>query len=257
MPDLKGKTAIVTGAARGIGQATARRLASAGANVVVTDVLEDELKAVADSITADGSKAIARRLDVSKKEEWDKLFSDVQSEFGSVDIMINNAGIALLGNIEDVKAEDWQRIHDVNIMGVFFGTQGAITAMKEKGGAIVNLSSIAGDVAELNFAAYNASKGAVKMLTKNAAVHCAKAGYPVRINSIHPGYTETPLIAGALGAIPPEMAQALVQETVGRIPMGRFAQPDEIAGPILFLVSDDASYVTGSALTVDGGYTAM
>ncbi len=256
MMNLTDKTVVVTGAARGIGHATVTAFAQAGAKVIATDILQDELMTLVDSLSKAGHRVTGLKHDVSNPDDWTAVMAAAAAE-GGLDVMVNNAGIAILGDIETTTVDDWTKIHEVNIVGVFLGTQNAIAAMKESGGSIVNISSIAGEVAELHFAAYNASKGAVKLLTKNAAAHCAKAGYPIRINSVHPGYTETPLVAGALSSVPAEVAEALVADTISRIPMARFAQPAEIAGPILFMASDAASYITGSALVVDGGYTAV
>jgi 3alpha(or 20beta)-hydroxysteroid dehydrogenase len=254
---LKGKVVIVTGAARGIGRATATAFAEAGSIVIATDVLLDEVAALASELRAGGGRVDAIRQDVTSAAEWHALFESVAGKHGRVDILINNAGIARIGTIESASIEDWRRTFDVNVESVFLGTQAAIAAMKSRGGVIVNVASIAGRVAEQRLAAYNASKGAVRLLTMNAAMHCARMKYPIRINSIDPGYTETPLVANALATMPSNEAETYAADIVAQIPMGRLAKPSEIAEPILFLASDSASYMTGTGLVVDGGYTAV
>ena len=166
------------------------------------------------------------------------------------------AGIAIVGNAEDTSLDDWRRTQSINLDGVFLGTRAAIGAMKAHGGAIVNVSSIEGIIGEPIVAAYNASKGGVRIFTKSAALHCAAQGYPIRINSIHPGFVATPMVAGAVEFLGPQAGPAFQQEVLSRIPMKRLALPEEIAAGICFLASDDASYMTGSELVVDGGYTA-
>ena len=257
MKGLKGKVVIVTGAARGIGRAAAEAFAEAGSVVVATDLLDDELGNVVVPLAAKGLAIEGMRQDVTEAAHWPRLMADIVARHGRVDVLVNNAGIARLGTIEDGTLEDWRLTYSVNVESVFLGTQAAIAVMKTRGGAIVNVASVAGNVAEPRLAAYNASKGAVKLLTLNAAMHCAAKGYPIRVNAVHPGYTDTPLVANALETLPEEEATVFAKEIVTHIPMGRLATPEEIAGPILFLASDHASYMTGSGLIVDGGYTAV
>lgn len=256
MTGLKNKVAIVTGAARGIGRATAAAFAEAGATVIATDLLDGELADLVKPLVDRGLRIEGVRQDVTDAAAWPRLMADVSARHGGVDILINNAGIGRIGTIEEQSLDDWRITYTVNVESVFLGTQAAIAVMKARGGAIVNVASIAGNVGEPRLAAYNASKGAVKLLTINAALHCANSGYPIRVNSIHPGYTDTPLVTNAIGGMPEAEGAAFTAEIIAHIPMRRLATPEEIAGPILFLASDAASYMTGSALIVDGGYTA-
>ena len=225
--------------------------------MIATDLLLDEVGALASELRAGGARVEAIRQDVTSAAEWRALFDSVVAKHGRVDIPINNAGMARIGTIETASLEDWRRTNEVNFESVFLGTQAAIAAMKSRGGAIVNVASIAGRVAEHRLAAYNTSKGAVRLLTMNAAIHCTRMKYPIRINSIDPGYTETPLVANALATMPSNEAETYAAEIAAQIPMGRLAKPSEIAEPILFLASDSASYMTGTGLVVDGGYTAV
>lgn len=256
MMRFDGRVVMVTGAARGIGRATATAFADAGATVVATDIIDDELAELVDDLNRRGGKVRGVRQDVTDAALWPRILAEVVARDGRLDVLVNNAGIAVFGNIEEQTIDEWRRTASVNVESVFMGTQAAIAVMKEHGGAIVNVASIAGNVGEPLLAAYNASKGAVKLLTINAALHCANSGYPIRVNSVHPGYTDTPLVNNAIGALPPEEGQAFSAAIMAQIPVGRLAQAEEIAGPILFLASDLASYMTGSALIVDGGYTA-
>ncbi|MEH3047776.1 SDR family NAD(P)-dependent oxidoreductase [Sphingomonas adhaesiva] len=256
MKGLKEKVVVVTGAARGIGRATVVAFAAQGSVVVATDVLDDELAALVDEVKRNGGRVEGVHQDVTDAAAWPRLLADVVARHGGVDVLVNNAGIAIIGTIEEQTLDEWRKTAAVNVESVFLGTQAAIAVMKARGGAIVNVASVAGNVGEPRLAAYNASKGAVKLLTINAALHCASHGYPIRVNSVHPGYTDTPLVANAIGSMPEDEAQAYSAEIVAHIPLGRLARPEEIADPILFLASDSASYITGSGLIVDGGYIA-
>ncbi|PZU43990.1 MAG: 3-beta hydroxysteroid dehydrogenase [Sphingomonas sp.] len=247
---LENKVAIVTGGARGIGNATCRALALEGAAIIVTDVIVEEGEALAASLADDGHKAVFRRQDVTSEVEWDEIFA--AAPFGPIDILVNNAGIGIPGSIEDQSFADWRRTMAVNLDAVFLGTRAAVRHMKERGGVIVNVCSIEGNVGNPHVPAYNASKGGVRLLTKSAALHCARSGYPLRINSLHPGYVATPLVENALPDLPEDFAAKALERT----PMGRFGETDEIARTVVFLASEDASYMTGAELVVDGGYTA-
>lgn len=246
---------LVTGAARGIGLATVRRFAQEGGTVVATDIDKGELDRAADDLVAAGHRVESFAHDVTDKDAWRMLIDGIVSRHGRLDVLVNNAGTGEFAGIEETTPEQWRRVMAVNLDGVFLGMQAGIAAMKEKGGAIVNVASIMANVAEPMLAAYSATKGGVRMLTKSAAVDCARRGYGIRINSIHPGYTDTRLVRDALAALGPAAAE-LSEAVVKAIPLGRLADPEEIAGPILFLASDDASYMVGSELIVDGGYVA-
>ncbi len=252
MNRLQGKTALITGAGSGLGLATAQCFAQEGARVVLTDIDHARVQAEAQRLCAAGHDAVALAHDVTRESDWDRVIAAA----GALDVLVNNAGVGRLGSIEDASLQDWRAVLEINLDGVFLGTQKAIAAMKERGGSIINVSSIEGIVGEPNLAAYNASKGGVRLLTKSAALHCAAQGYGIRVNSLHPGYIATPMVTGALAAMPADVAQALQADIVSRIPLGRLALADEIAPALVFMASDESRYMTGAELVIDGGYTA-
>lgn len=256
MRRVEDKVALVTGGGLGLGRASATRLAGEGAKVVVTDIKSEAGEAVAAEIAAAGGEALFVPQDVSKEHEWRRAIKETLERFGRLDVLVNNAGVLLRANVEDTDLEDWQALMDVNVNGVFLGTKYGIEAMKKNGGgSIVNLSSIEGLIGDPQLAAYNASKGAVRIFTKSAALHCAKAGYGIRVNSIHPGYIWTPMVEQLAEE------QGDVEETrrqlAGLHPIGRVGEPDDIAFGVLYLASDESKFVTGSELVIDGGYTAQ
>ncbi len=255
MNRVRGKVALVTGAGLGLGRAAALLLAREGARVVVSDIKEAEGRAVADEIIDGGGEAIFIRHDVTSEDDWRNAIALTVSRFGGLDILVNNAGVALSANVEQTTLEQWRWLMAINLDGVFLGTKYAIAPMKSRGGSIINLSSIEGLIGDANLAAYNASKGGVRVFTKSAALHCAKAGYKIRVNSIHPGYIWTPMVEQHLASQPdPIAAKAFV---VGLHPLGHFGEPDDIANGVLYLASDESKFVTGSELVIDGGYTAQ
>ncbi|WP_428630126.1 glucose 1-dehydrogenase [Sphingopyxis sp.] len=256
MKRFEGKTVLITGAARGIGLAAAEQFASEGAAVTITDIDEGEAVDAAERLRQTGLDVEARRQDVTDETEWTEVIGAIVAARGNLDILVNNAGAAFLKTVEETSVDDWRRLMAINLESVFLGTRTAITAMKEKGGVIVNVASIAANIAEPLFPAYNATKAGVAMFTKAAAVNCARQGWPVRINSLHPGYCETKLVADAVEGLG-DAAADFAATTVAAIPLGRMATPYEIARPLLFLASDDAAYMVGSELVVDGGYIAI
>lgn len=256
MGRFTGTVAMVTGAGSGIGLATAERFAHEGAAVVLTDINAEQVKKETLRLSNEGFSVHAIVHDVTSEDAWDRAMTEAVGWHGKIDVLVNNAGIGVMGTVEDTSLEDWRKTMAVNLDGVFLGTQKAIKVMKVQGGSIINVSSIEGIIGEPLIAAYNASKGGVRIFTKSAALHCMSQGYPVRINSIHPGFVVTPMVSGFLSQVTAEVGEAFQQDLIKRIPMGRLAQPGEIAGAILFLASEDASYMTGSELVVDGGYTA-
>ncbi|EGG75219.1 Cyclopentanol dehydrogenase [Gluconacetobacter sp. SXCC-1] len=248
--------ALVTGAALGIGKATALLLAREGARVVVADMKAQEGHAVVAEIEAAGGEALFVPLNVTVEEDWSKAMAAIKARFGRLDIAVNNAGIAYTGTVESTSLADWRRVQAVNLDGVFLGTRYAVEAMKPQGsGSIINLSSIEGLVGDPTLAAYNASKGGVRLFTKSAALHCARSGYKIRVNSVHPGYIWTPMVQGLTSGTPDQ--EAARQKLIDLHPLGHLGEADDIAYGILFLASDESKFMTGSELVIDGGYTAQ
>lgn len=253
MKRVEGKICLVTGGARGLGLAAAQALLAEGAKVMITDTDSAAGFALAERLGAD---ACFRVQDVTCARQWEETLDALESHWGKIDVLVNNAGIGVFADIEAITLENWQSTLDVNLNGTFLGTRAAIRRMKLDGGAIVNVASIEGLVGEAGLPAYNASKGGVRLLSRSAAIHCARSGYGIRINCLCPGFVETRMLGDALATLGPERGQKLAAEKLARIPMGRFGTPAEIAPAVLFLASDEASYVTGADLVVDGGFTA-
>ena len=247
---LEGKVALISGGARGMGAAEARLFASEGAKVVLGDVLESEGQQVEAEIAEAGGEAVFVRLDVTSEDDWQRAVDTAIERFGGLHILVNNAGIWNGGNVETQTVEGWDQIMDINAKGVFLGTRAAIPAMRDSGsGSIVNISSVAGIIGSVGATAYNASKGAVRLLTKSTAVQYAAEG--IRCNSVHPGPIETQMIR----EVYPD--DEIRNSRISAIPMGRMGEMDDVAKGVLFLASDEASYMTGSELVIDGGATAM
>jgi NAD(P)-dependent dehydrogenase (short-subunit alcohol dehydrogenase family) len=256
MGRVAGKVALVTGAGLGLGRASSLLMASEGARLVVSDIDEGLASDTAAGIVAAGGEALALRHDVSSPEDWQAVMAAVERRFGRLDVLVNNAGIAIARNIEDTTLAEWRRTMAVNLDGVFLGCQQGVGLMKKSGGgSIINLSSIDGIIGEAELAAYCASKGGVRTLTKAVAVHCAEQRYGIRCNSIHPGYIWTPQTENYLrdlGKLEQEKAKAL-----SRHPIGFLGEPNDIAWMVLYLASDESKFVTGSEMVVDGGYLAV
>ena len=193
---------------------------------------------------------------MTDEARWREVVDAVVARYGRLDVLVNNAGIAILGNIEKATLADFRKTQAVNVEGVFLGCREAVRVMKANGGgSIVNLSSVAGLIGDASSAAYCASKGAVRLLTKSVALHCARAGYGIRCNSVHPSFTETPMVEGFLAETrEPDRVRAGLKRAA---PMGRFGQPDEIAAAILYLASDESAFTTGAEIVIDGGLTAQ
>jgi 3alpha(or 20beta)-hydroxysteroid dehydrogenase len=262
---LEGKVALVTGAARGLGLACAQSLAAAGAQVMVTDILETEGAEAASAITKAGGIAKFLYLDVTSEGDWEKAVATTVEQLGGLHILVNNAGIELASFLTDMSFEAWRRVQAVNYDSVFLGLREAVRAMKPdgisgQGGSIINISSAAGMRGFAGQAAYCGSKGGVRLLTKSAAVECAKLGMGIRVNSVHPAVIKTPMYDEIL----PEWAEmftggdkeALHEAVVGWHPMGYLGEPDDVANAVLFLASDFSKFTTGSELLVDGGLCA-
>jgi len=250
---VKDKVALVTGAGSGLGEAISRRLAEEGATVVVADINESSALRVAEAI---GGSATAVQQDVTDELRWQELVSEIVERYGQLDILVNNAGIALVGTVEDTTLEDWQLVQKVNLDAVFVGTREAIKVMKIRSGSIINISSIEGIIGEQKVAAYNASKGGVRIFTKSAALHCCAEGYAIRVNSVHPGFIDTNMVSGAVGTMSEAEGEAFTSRIVSNIPMGKMGEPLDIANGVLFLASEESKYMTGSELVIDGGYIA-
>ncbi|HWB49709.1 MAG TPA: glucose 1-dehydrogenase [Stellaceae bacterium] len=256
MSRVKDKVALVTGGRRGLGEASAVMLAREGAKVVITDRKEDGAEIVLNKIKGSGGEAVFFQQDVSKEDDWKNVIQQVEKQFGRLDILVNNAGVGAGKNIEELTLEDWRWVMSVNLDGVFLGTKYAIESMKTSGGgSIINMSSIEGMVGDRRLAAYDASKGGVRILTKSAALHCAKAGYNIRVNSLHPGFIDTAMVAGFVKA--QGDASAARQELVSLHPIGHLGEPDDVAYAVVYLASDESKFVTGSEMVVDGGFTAQ
>jgi NAD(P)-dependent dehydrogenase (short-subunit alcohol dehydrogenase family) len=250
MDRLAGKVALISGGARGQGAAEGRLFVREGAAVVLGDVLDDEGKKVEAEIRANGGRATYVHLDVTRESDWQAAVATAVSTYGKLDVLVNNAGVLLRAKIENTTEADWDRIMAINVKGVFLGTKHAIPAMRQAGGgSIVNISSTAGLVGSPGgTAAYTATKGAVRLFTKSTAIQHARD--KIRCNSVHPGPIATDMIKDVL-----ENAAAWEQR-MRRLPMGRPGTVDEVAYGVLYLASDEASYVTGSELVIDGGTTA-
>ena len=256
MARFSGKTIFITGGATGIGLAAVTEFAREDARVVATDIDRAGLDAALGPLAAEGLLVEGFTQDVTNEDLWQSLFADIVARHGGIDVLVNNAGIGIHGDAERATLDEWRRTIAINLEAVFIGQREAIRIMKVRGGNIINIASIAANVGEPLLVAYNASKGGVAQLTKAAALSCAAAGYPIRVNSLHPGYTVTKLVTDGIAAIPIEERAAFADGVMAKIPMGRMADPLEIARPLLFLASDDASYMTGAELVVDGGYLA-
>lgn len=248
---LHGKVALITGAAHGMGEVEAKMFAQEGAKVVVADILEPEGQQVVAAINASGGEASFVRLDVTKEEDWQEAVATTVARFGTLDILVNNAGLSGMHTQDLMSTEAWDRLLNVNAKGVFLGLKYAIPAMQRAGGgSIVNISSVSGFVGQTHIhMGYNASKGAVRLMTKSAAVQYARDG--IRVNSVHPGMRAP--MRTAITSVDQEQRQ---QRPV-HVPMGRPGRREQVGYAVLFLASDEASYITGTELVVDGGLLAQ
>lgn len=246
---LEGRTAIVSGAARGLGAAIAEALAREGASVYLGDVLCDDGSETADAIRVLGGSASFVNLDVTQAADWESVIARAVEDTGRLDVLVNNAGIYRAPGVEATTLDVWNAVIAVNLTGTLLGMQAAIPVLRRSGGgAIVNISSVVTFAAGRTGAAYQASKGGVLSLTKAAAIELANDG--IRVNSVHPGSIDTPMAANARAGDPDGMRQQ-----AARHPLGRLARPDEIAQAVVYLASDDSSFVTGASLVVDGGFS--
>lgn len=260
MKKLENKVALITGAAQGIGTASALRMASEGATIVVADILEEKARTVVQKIIEDGGKAIFIALDVTKEEAWIAAIAEVRATYGALHILMNNAGIGRASPLVDMDYKMFRQLFAINVDGMFLGMKHTIPLITESGGgSIINLSSIASRKPELNMSAYCATKAAIAHLTKVAALECASAKNNIRVNSMHPGMIVTPAwdALGNLNGDDPSTKLDLVAMAEKAVPLGFAGMPDDIANAVLFLASEDSRYMTGSEMIVDGGQVLL
>ncbi|WP_422000386.1 glucose 1-dehydrogenase [Reyranella sp.] len=252
MSRLDGKVVLLSGGASGIGAETARLVVREGGRAVIADRDEERGRALAGEL---GGSGHFETLDVTNEAAWQRAVAGAVDRFGRLDGLVNAAGVGVRNSIEDCSLADYRRVNDVNALGTFLGCKAAVAAMKGSGGgSIVNISSVLGLRGASYAMAYCASKGAVRLLTKSVALHCAQMRYGIRCNSVHPGYIDTPMIAPALAASMGNMDGRQWLEELH--PLGRLGRPEEVAAMILFLLSDESTFSTGSEFVCDGGLTA-
>ncbi len=253
MGRVQGKVALITGGTAGIGYAAAELICKEGGSVMLTDLRSVEGEASAQALRDQGYDAAFVEQDVTSEERWPEVIAATVKRFGKLDIMVNNAGVGIPTDLEESDLAHWRFVNSVNMEAVFMGTKSAIRQMKKTGGgSIINISSIEGIVGDPKFAAYNASKGGVRLFTKSAALYCAEKKYKIRVNSVHPGFTQTPMVDAAVNFFTADDAARIERE----IAIGYMAEAIDQAYGILFLASDESRYMTGSELVIDGGYTA-
>jgi NAD(P)-dependent dehydrogenase (short-subunit alcohol dehydrogenase family) len=251
MGRVEGNVAIVTGGGLGIGRATAELLAEEGAQVAVTDIDEEAGRETVARITDAGGEAAFYEHDVAEEDQWERVVQQVQDALGAPDVLVNNAGIYLIKPMEETSVEAWRRLMDINVMGVFLGMKHCTPQMKAQGrGSVINLSSVAGLVGSPHHTCYGASKGAVRIMTKDAALELAESG--VRVNSIHPAYIDTQM--ADYGA---EVNDMTKEELDAMHPIGHMGEPLDVAYAVLYLASEESKFMTGAELVLDGGYTAQ
>ena len=253
---VKGKVAIVTGAASGLGFAAAQKLLNEGSKVILTDINKDILDTMDERLSGFSSSQFKTyHHDVSSEESWKEVIDRSELDFEGINILINSAGISLGADIVSTDFEVWKKVHEVNLDSVFLGCKYAIPIMAKYGpGSIINLSSISGIVAGWNTAAYNSSKAGVRHLTKSVALYCAKKGYDIRCNSIHPAFVNTPILDPLKQAFGEEKA---VQKLARQIPINKIGEPEDVAYAVLYLASDESKFMTGTEIVLDGGLSAM
>lgn len=250
---VSGKVVLITGAASGVGKEDALLLAREGARLVLTDVNEEGVRALAAEI---GETAIGMRMDISSEDDWKKAMAATKETFGRLDVLVNNAAILALGSIEDTTLELWQKIQRINADGYFLGSKYAVAAMKDHGGSIINMSSLAALHGMGHFCAYSASKGAVAAMTRSVAAHCKQNGYKIRCNSIHPDGILTPMVMSLMASADPAAVAAAAQGGKGD-PMARMCHPQDVANLVLFLASDESRFINGSELRIDNGHMSI
>jgi len=255
----EGKMALVTGGAQGLGRAHCIRLAQEGARVLATDINGDGAAETAEIVNAEmgAGTAFAIAHDVTDPDQWEAAVDAARDQMGGLNVLVNNAGIGVAGNIETCDFDDWQRCFDINVNSIFHGCQKALPLMREHApGSIVNISSIAGLIASDTMPAYNASKASVWMLSKSIALHCAKNNMQIRCNSVHPTFVDTPILDGTAKhhSIPKEV---LMDKLARQIPLKFVGEPNDIANAVVYLASDESRFMTGAEIKMDGGISAM
>ncbi len=252
---LAGKVALITGGASGLGANAAELMAREGARVVVADIAADRGQEVVDRI---GPSARFVKLDVTSEDNWKEAIAKSVEAFGALHVLLNSAGIGLSKTVEEIELSEWRRVHAIDLDGVFLGCKHGVAEIKKHtrtlGGSIINISSISGIIAGANMAAYNSAKAGVRLLSKSVALHCAKSGYNIRCNSVHPTFIDTPI----LDKYRDRFGQDLMQQKLGKqVPIGRLGRPEEVGWALVFLASDESSFMTGSEVVIDGGISAM
>ncbi len=251
MHRVKGKIALVTGGASGIGKAAAILLAEEGAQIIVSDI---NVKSANETANEIGNSAIAYEHDVTDEGSWKILLSKIKHKFGHINILVNCAGIAMIGNIEETTLEDWKNIHAVDLDSIFLGCKTALPIMVDNGpGSIINLSSISGIIAGHNLAAYNSAKAGVRHLTKSIALHCAKKKYDIRCNSVHPAFINTNMLDDIL---PKGNREESLERLSRQVPLGRIGEVKDVAWAIVYLASEESKFMTGAEIVLDGGLSA-
>ncbi len=252
MGRVQDKVCLITGGTAGIGYASAELMCREGAKVALTDIRAAEGEAAAQTLRDQGYDAIFIEQDVTDEARWKEVVAEVVARYGRLDVLVNNAGVGAGTDLEESDLAHWRFVHSVNLEAVFMGTQNAVKQMKlNGGGSIINISSIEGIIGDPRSGAYNASKGGVRLFTKSAALYCAEKKYNIRVNSVHPGFTKTPMVDSVSDVFGPEDLKRIQSEIV----LGYMAEPEDQGYGILYLASDESRYVTGTELVIDGGYT--
>ncbi len=254
---LAGKKALVTGGAQGLGAAIGRRLAAEGAHVLMTDLNEAGVAEVAAEICASHGTAVgwSIRHDVTREEDWKAAVARAEAVMGGLSVLVNNAGVLTTATVEELSLERWRRDMAINADGAFLGCREALPLMRRfQPGSIVNIASISSMIASHNFASYNASKAAVWMLSKSVALHCARQGWDIRCNSVHPAFVRTPLLQDL---IRDKDEETMLAKLAKQVPLGRLGEPDDVAHAVVYLASDESRFMTGAEIKLDGGLSAM
>ena len=256
MGRVENKVAIVTGAASGLGFAAAQKLMDEGAKVLLTDINEEVINSMPERLSNYSETQFHTAVhDVANEESWINIIENAENHFGKINILVNSAGISLGADVVSTDFEIWKKVHQVNLDSVFLGCKYAVPIMSKSGqGSIINLSSISGIVAGWNTAAYNSSKAGVRLLSKSVALYCAKKGYDVRCNSVHPAFVDTPILDPLKQAFGEENAVAKLSR---QIPMNKIGDTDDVSFAILYLASDESKFMTGTEIVLDGGLSAM